>query len=68
MGEYRYTPTLSLTAALDGVGGQHQAQAVLAPQTWHTFYRRLGGPQGRSGQGAENLASNRDSIPGPSSP
>jgi len=30
-------------------------------KTWYPFYRRLGGPQGRSGR-AENLTPHRDSI------
>jgi hypothetical protein len=30
-GEYRYSYTLSLTSALDGVGGQSHASAVLPP-------------------------------------
>ena len=34
-----------------GVGGQHHAPATLPPgKTWYPMYRRLGGPQGRSGQ------------------
>jgi len=34
-----------------GVGGQRQAPAVLPPgKTRYTLYRRLGGPQNRSGQ------------------
>jgi len=33
------------------VGGQRHASAELPPEkTRHPFYRRLGGPQGRSGQ------------------
>ena len=33
------------------VGGQCHAPAALTPgKTWYPFYRRLGGPQGRSGQ------------------
>jgi len=50
-GEYRYSSTLSLTSALDGVGDQRHAPAVL-PQgkTRYPLYRRLGGSQGRSGQ------------------
>ena len=44
-------PTLSLTSALDGVGGQRHAPAALTPgKTRYPLYRRLGGPQGRSGQ------------------
>ena len=34
-----------------GVGGQHHAQAALPPgKTRYPLYRRLGGPQGRSGR------------------
>ena len=34
-----------------GVGGQRHAVAALPPgKTWYPLYRRLGGPQGRSGQ------------------
>ena len=34
-----------------GVGGQHQAPAALPPgKTPYPLYRRLGGPQGRSGR------------------
>ena len=44
--------TRSLTLAVDGVGGQRYSPPDLAPgkETWHPFYRRLGGPQGRSGR------------------
>ena len=49
--EWRYSSTLSLTSALDGVGGQRYASAALPPgKIRYPFYRRLGGPQGRSGQ------------------
>jgi hypothetical protein len=49
--EYRYNATLSLTSALDGVGGQRHALAALPPgKTRHPLYRRLGGPQDRSGR------------------
>ena len=34
-----------------GVGGQHHAPAALPPgKTQHPLYRRLGGPQDRSGR------------------
>ena len=34
-----------------GVGGQHHAPAALPPgKTRYPLYRRLGGPQGRSGR------------------
>ena len=50
-GEWRYSSTLSLPSALDGVGGQRHAPAALPPgKTRHPLYRRLGGPQGRYGQ------------------
>jgi hypothetical protein len=46
-----YSSTLPLTSALDGVGGQCHAPAVLPPgKAQYPLYRRLGGPQGRSGQ------------------
>jgi hypothetical protein len=49
--EYRYRSTLPLTSALDGVCGQRHASAVLPPgETQYPMYRRLGGPQGRSGR------------------
>ena len=35
-GEKMYNPTLSLTSALDGVGGQSHAPAALSPgKTWY---------------------------------
>jgi len=44
-----YSPTLSLTSALDGVGGQRHALAALPPgMTRYPLCRRLNGPQGRS--------------------
>jgi hypothetical protein len=43
--------TLSLTSALDGVGGQRHAPAALPlGMTRYPLSRRLGGPQNRSGQ------------------
>ena len=45
-----YGCTLSLTSALDGVGAQRHAPAALPPgKNWYPLYRRLGGPQSRSG-------------------
>ena len=56
-GEQRYSSTLSLTSALDGVGVQRHAPAALPPgKTRYPLYRRLGGPQGRSGHVRKNLA------------
>ena len=64
-GEYRYSTTLSLTLVLDGVGGQRHAPTTLPlGMTRYPLYRR--GP-GSIWTDAENLAPNRDSIPGPSS-
>jgi hypothetical protein len=46
-----YSPTLSLTSALEEVSGQHHTTAALLPgKTRYPLYRRLGGPQGRSGR------------------
>jgi hypothetical protein len=43
--------TLSLTSALDRVGGQRHAPAALLPRkTRYPFYRMLGGLQSRSGR------------------
>jgi hypothetical protein len=50
-GECRYSCTLSLTSALDGVRCQHYAQAALpSAKTRYPLYRRLGGSQGSSGR------------------
>jgi len=46
-GEYMISSTLSLTSALDGVGGQRHAPAALPPgKTRYPLYRRLSEPQG----------------------
>jgi len=46
-----YSSTLPSTSALYGVGGQRHAPAALPPgKTRYPLYRRLGGPQGRSGR------------------
>ena len=46
-----YSSTLPSSSALDGLGGQRHASAALPPgKTCYPFYRRLGEPQGRSGQ------------------
>jgi len=43
-----YSSTPSLTSALDGVGGQRHAPAVLPPgKTRYPLYGWLGGSQGR---------------------
>jgi hypothetical protein len=50
-GEEKYNPTLSLTSALDSVGGFSHAPAALPPgMTLHPLYSRLGGPGGPSGR------------------
>jgi hypothetical protein len=50
-GGYRYSCTLSLTSALDGVGGQRQAPAALPPEkTRYPLHRRLGESHGWSEQ------------------
>ena len=52
-----------MTVALEG--GEWSAARpgrTLPPgKTWYPFYRRLGGPQGRSGR--RKISSHRDSIP-----
>ena len=59
-----YSSTLSLTSALDGVGGQRHAPVVLTPgkRTRYPLYRWLGGPtNGLDGCGKSRP--HRDSIP-----
>jgi len=68
-GEYRYVSTLSLTSALDGVGGQRHAPAALHPEKRPGTYCTGGwvGPKaGLDGCGKSRL--HQDSIPGPSNP
>ena len=49
-GEQMYSCTLSLTSALDGLGGQRHSPVILPPgKTRRLLYRRVGGTQGRSG-------------------
>ena len=49
-----------------GVSGQRHATAALPPGK-DQFYKRLGGPQGRSGR-VRKISPQWDSISGPSSP
>jgi hypothetical protein len=53
-GKNKYSSTLYLTSALDGVDGQSHVPAALAPpppgKTRYPLYRSLGGPQGRTGR------------------
>jgi len=68
LGEYRYTSTYSLTSALDGVGGQRNPPGRFTPgKDPVPIYRRLDGPQGRSGR-VRKISPQRDSVPRPSSP
>jgi hypothetical protein len=60
-----YSSVLSLTSALDGVGGKRHAPTALPPgNTRYPLYRRLGGPQGRSGRVRKISAPHEDSIHG----
>ena len=58
-----------MTAAVEeGEWSAARPGRTLPPgKTRYPFYRRLGGPQGRSGR-AEKSRPHRDTIPGPSSP
>ena len=59
--ELRYSSSLSLTSALDGVGGQIDALAALPPGkgTRNLLYKRLAVPQGR---GCGKSRRDRDSV------
>jgi len=49
--KYRCNYILYLTSSLNWVGGQRHAPAALPPgKTRYPLYRRLGGPQDRSGR------------------
>ena len=64
-GEKRYNSTLSLTSALDGGGWSMSCPGCFTlGKTQYPLHRRLVGPQGRSGIGAENLAPTRIRSPG----
>ena len=50
-GKQRYSSNLSLTSALEGVGGKRHAPAAWSPgEIRYLLYRRLGGPPSRSEQ------------------
>ena len=67
-GEKRYSSILSLTSAIDGVGGQRHTTADLPPgKTPYPLCRRLGGPQSRSGQ-VRKISSPPRFDPGPPIP
>ena len=60
-----YSSTLSLTLALEGVGGNCHAPAALpSGMTRYPLCGRMGGPKGSSGR-CENILPHLDSIPGP---
>ena len=50
-GEQRYSSTRSLTSALERGGWSAPRPGRFTPgkETWYSLYRRLGGPQSRSG-------------------
>jgi hypothetical protein len=58
-----------ITPALDESGLSTPRSGRFTPrkETVHSLYRRLGGPQARSGQ-EQKICLHRDSIPVPSSP
>ena len=61
--------TLPSTSALDGGGVNAKSQRLYpSGKTRYPLYRRLGGPQGRSGRVQKIWPPHRVSIPGPSSP
>jgi hypothetical protein len=63
-----YSSAVSLTSALDGVGGQHHASAALPPgKDQVPIVSEAGWAPAPAWTGEENLAPHRDSIPGPSS-
>ena len=68
-GEYRHSSTLFLTTALEGGEGSASYPCRTLPpgNTRYPFYRRLGGPEGRSGQ-VRKISPHQDSIPAPSTP
>lgn len=65
--EQRYSCTHALTSLLDGDGGQSNAPATLPTgMSRYPFYRRMIGPQGRSG-GVQGKSSPQG-IPSPDQP
>ena len=66
----RGSSTLSLTSALDGSGwlAPRPGSSTPGKDIRYLLYRRLGGPQGRSGRVRKISLPHQDSIPGPSSP
>jgi len=68
-GKQRYSSTLTLTSAPDmgGCSTPRPGRCIPRKQTRYQLYRRLAGPQGRSGR-AREISPHRDSTPGMSSP
>ena len=65
-GEWRYSSTLSLTFAVDGVGGQRHASPIYPRERPGTHcIGGLMGPQVRSGRVRGHSRPHRLSIPGP---
>jgi len=59
-----YNSTLPSISALDAVGGQRHAPSALPMgKTRYPLYRRLGGPQSRSGRVRKISPPQRDSSP-----
>jgi len=58
-----------LTSTLEGGQGSASRPGLTLPlgKTRYPLYRRMGGPQGLSGQ-VRKISVHRDSIPGPSNP
>jgi hypothetical protein len=68
-GVQMYNSTLSLTSPQDWLGVLRHAPAALPPgKARYPLYRRLGGPQDRSGRVRKNFSPHRDSNARPSSP
>jgi hypothetical protein len=67
-GEYRYSYTLSLTSALDGVGGQRHVPAVYPRERPGTHCTGCWVSPRAGLDGCGKSRPHLDSIPGPSSP
>jgi len=66
--QYRYSFILSLTSALDGLCGQRHVRPIYRRERPSTHSIRGWVTQGPVWTGAVNIALQRNSIPGPSSP
>ena len=63
-GENRYSSTLSLTSALDGICGQRQVPAALPREAQVPIVQEAGWASETVWKDAENISLHRDSIPG----